>query len=199
MVLLIDNHDSFSHMLLDYLRRACAPVEVHFYRNDTITLAEIEALSPAGIVLSPGPGRPADHPLLAAILRRLAARVPILGVCLGHQAIGMHFGARLDRAIYPIHGKTSDVFHHGKGLFDGMPSPFTAARYHSLILREMAGKAVLNQTAWTARGECMAIEHRHFPSMGVQFHPEAICTEGGLRLLQNWAARYLHLHYALQI
>lgn len=191
MIALIDNHDSFSHMLLDYVRQAVgADHEVVFFRNDDVRLEQLQGYPLTGLVLSPGPGRPEEYPILESIIHAFHGKLPLLGVCLGHQAIGCHFGWTLERAAYPMHGKISRVFHCEEGLFRGLPQGFAATRYHSLVLCRPAGleASELRRSAWTPDGAVMAVHHHSAPTYGIQFHPEAVCTEYGLALLQQWAA-----------
>jgi anthranilate synthase component 2 len=184
MVLLIDNYDSFVHNLARYLRRL--GVETVVRRNDAVTVAEIRALAPAAIVLSPGPCTPSEAGVVLEVVRQLAGVMPMLGVCLGHQAIAQAFGGQIVRAAEPMHGRTSEVFHDGSGLFAGLPSPLVACRYHSLVAEENTLPRELRVTARTLDGTIMALEHREWPVCGVQFHPEAILTQGGYRLLANF-------------
>lgn len=186
MILVVDNYDSFTYNLVQYLSEMGQKLTV--LRNDQFTLDEIERLSPERIVLSPGPGTPEEAGLTVEVVRRFAGRVPILGVCLGHQAIGYAFGAEVVRAPRLMHGKTSPIHHDGKGLFTGIPSPFQATRYHSLILRKETLPACIQITATTDQGEVMGIRHRDYPIEGVQFHPEAILTQHGKELLWNFLA-----------
>lgn len=186
MILVVDNYDSFTYNLVQYLSEMGQKLTV--FRNDQFTLDDIERLSPERIVLSPGPGTPQEAGLTVEVVRRFAGRVPILGVCLGHQAIGYAFGAEIVRAPRLMHGKTSPIHHDGKGLFAGLPSPFEATRYHSLILRKESLPECLQITATTDQGEVMGIRHREYPIEGVQFHPEAILTQHGKELLWNFLA-----------
>lgn len=183
MVVVVDNYDSFTYNLVQYVGELGAEVQV--FRNDAVTLAEIEALQPAHIVISPGPGDPDDGGISNDVIRALGEKTPVLGVCLGHQCIGHVYGGRVSRAARLMHGKTSNVYHHGRGLFAGVPSPFRATRYHSLIVEEPLPDC-LEVTAFTRDGEVMALRHRVFPVVGVQFHPESILTEHGKRILQNF-------------
>lgn len=185
MVLLIDNYDSFTWNLAQYLGELGATVEVR--RNDAIDLDAVRALSPAHIVISPGPGRPEDAGVSVAVVRELGAAVPILGVCLGHQAIGLAFGGEVVRAPRPMHGKTSTIEHDGRGVFAGLTAPFTAARYHSLIVAEAGLPDELEIAARAAgEGSIMALRHRSWPVHGVQFHPESVMTGEGRRILRNF-------------
>ncbi len=185
MVLLIDNYDSFTWNLAQYLGELGATVEVR--RNDAIDLDAVRALSPAHIVISPGPGRPEDAGVSVAVVRELGAAVPILGVCLGHQAIGLAFGGEVVRAPRPMHGKTSTIEHDGRGVFAGLTAPFPAARYHSLIVAEAGLPDELEIAARAAgEGSIMALRHRSWPVHGVQFHPESVMTGEGRRILRNF-------------
>ena len=186
MILFIDNYDSFTYNLVDYVGRTGAEVLVR--RNDRISLAEVGELQPEGIVISPGPGRPEQAGICLDLIRHAGARVPILGVCLGHQCIGLAYGASVIRGPEPVHGKTSLIHHNGRGIFGGIPSPFPAARYHSLVVDRPTLPAQLEMTAWTADGLVMAVRHKIHPVQGVQFHPESIATDAGLRIIENWLA-----------
>ncbi|MBP6016090.1 MAG: aminodeoxychorismate/anthranilate synthase component II [Candidatus Promineofilum sp.] len=183
MVLVIDNYDSFTYNLVQYLGELGADVRV--VRNDAITPDEIAAQRPTHIVISPGPGTPDDGGVSNEVIRRFGPTTPVLGVCLGHQCIGQVYGGVVSRAPRLMHGKTSSVYHNGHGLFNGVPSPFTATRYHSLIVEE-ALPETLAVTAFTRDGEVMGLQHREYPVVGVQFHPESILTEHGKRILQNF-------------
>ena len=185
MVLLIDNYDSFTFNLAQYLGELGAEVTVR--RNDQITLDEIAALQPARIVISPGPGRPEDAGISIAVIQRFGASLPILGVCLGHQAMGAAFGGNVVRAARLMHGKSSVIEHDGKGVFAGLTAPFPAARYHSLAVSETGWPAVLEIAARSSDDQTvMALRHREWPMHGVQFHPESILTSEGRRLLRNF-------------
>jgi anthranilate synthase component 2/para-aminobenzoate synthetase component 2 len=183
MVLVIDNYDSFTYNLVQYLGELGADVRV--VRNDAITPDEIAELRPTHIVISPGPGTPDDGGVSNEVIRRFGPTTPVLGVCLGHQCIGQVYGGVVSRAPRLMHGKTSSVYHNGHGLFNGVPSPFTATRYHSLIVEE-ALPETLAVTAFTRDGEVMGLQHREYPVVGVQFHPESILTDHGKRILQNF-------------
>ena len=185
-VLVIDNYDSFVYNLVQYLGELGAEPIVH--RNDAITLDAIRAMRPDAILVSPGPGRPEDAGISQQVIAELGPHIPLLGVCLGHQAIGQVFGADVVRAPTLLHGKTSSVTHQGVGVLSGLAMPFTATRYHSLVIDPESMPGVLEVTATTADGIVMAVRHRTHPIHGVQFHPEAILTEGGHRLLQNFLA-----------
>lgn len=183
-ILLIDNYDSFTYNLVHYLSELGAEVTVK--RNDALTIEDIRAMKPQGIVISPGPGRPEDAGITLALIRELGQEIPIFGVCLGHQAIGQVFGGEVVRAKEIMHGKTSPVVHQGKGVFKGLPSPFAATRYHSLIIAPEAFPAALEITARTEDGVIMGVQHKTFPIHGVQFHPESIASEHGHQLLKNF-------------
>lgn len=185
-VLLIDNYDSFTYNLFQYLSELGARVDVR--RNDTISVAEAAALRPDRLVVSPGPCTPAEAGISIAIIRELGPQVPTLGVCLGHQAIGAAFGGAVVRAPQVMHGKLSAICHEGAGVFAGLANPFTATRYHSLIVRREDLPAELEVTAWTDDGLIMGLRHRRYPIEGVQFHPESILTEGGKQLLNTFLA-----------
>jgi anthranilate synthase/aminodeoxychorismate synthase-like glutamine amidotransferase len=184
MVLMIDNYDSFTYNLVQYLGELGQ--EVLVYRNDKITLDQIAALKPSHVILSPGPCTPNEAGICLDLIRHFAGRIPILGVCLGHQAIGQAFGGRVVRAPRLMHGKTSAIHHDGRTIFAGIPSPFTATRYHSLIVEKDSLPDCLEITAWTDMGEIMGLRHRELPVEGVQFHPESILTEYGHDLLANF-------------
>ncbi len=184
MLLMIDNYDSFTYNLVQYLAELGADVRV--YRNDAITLDEVAALAPTQIVVSPGPCTPSEAGISVPLIQRFAGQIPILGVCLGHQAIGQAFGGRIVRAQRVMHGKLSPVTHDDRGVFRGIPSPFTVTRYHSLAIERDNCPDCLKVTAWTDDGEIMGVRHRQFAVEGVQFHPEAILTEHGMRLLGNF-------------
>jgi anthranilate synthase component 2 len=184
MLLMIDNYDSFTYNLVQYFGELGEKVRV--FRNDKITLEEIENLRPARIVISPGPCSPEEAGISVPAIRKFAGKIPILGVCLGHQAIGAAFGGEIIRSAYLMHGKTSPIHHDGKELFKGLPNPFEATRYHSLIVERPSLPACLEMTAWVAEGEIMGLRHRELPLWGVQFHPESILTVGGMDLLRNF-------------
>jgi len=186
MLLMIDNYDSFTYNLVQYLGELGADVHVH--RNDAITLEQIAAWEPSLIVISPGPCTPNEAGISVPLIQRFAGRIPILGVCLGHQAIGQAFGGRIVRAQRVMHGKLSPVTHDGRGVFAGLPSPFAATRYHSLAIETASLPATLEVTATADDGEIMGVRHRELAVEGVQFHPEAILTEHGKRLLANFLA-----------
>ena len=183
-LLMIDNYDSFTYNIVQYFGELGAEVEV--FRNDEITVEQIAAKQPDRLVVSPGPCSPLEAGISVAAIQHFAGKLPILGVCLGHQAIGQAFGGDVVRAKALMHGKTSQIHHDGKGLFAGMPNPFTATRYHSLAVERATLPADLVVTAWTEDGEIMGLQHKTRPIYGVQFHPESIATEGGHQLLANF-------------
>jgi anthranilate synthase component 2 len=187
LFLLIDNYDSFTYNLWHYLGELGAEAKV--FRNDALTVDQALAMRPEGIVISPGPCDPDRAGICLELVRRAAGRVPLLGVCLGHQAIGQAFGGHIVRAPTPVHGKTSAIHHDGRGLFAGLPSPFEATRYHSLIVDKASLPACLEVTAWTEDGLIMALAHRELNLHGVQFHPESIASEHGHRVLGNFLDR----------
>ena len=184
MVLVIDNYDSFTFNLVQYLGEMGVEMQVH--RNDQITLEQAEALKPDRILISPGPCSPRESGLSNEIIRRWAGQVPILGVCLGHQCIGHVFGGDVVVNYRMMHGKTSPIHHDGKDLFAGMPNPFAATRYHSLVIQRDSMPECLTVTAWTEEGEVMGVRHKTLPVWGVQFHPESILTESGRAILANF-------------
>ncbi len=184
MILVLDNYDSFTYNLVQYFGELGA--NLHVVRNDQITIAEIEKLAPERIVVSPGPCTPHEAGISSDVIRTFGPRLPILGVCLGHQCIGEVFGGEVVRADRLMHGKTSPILHRGEGVFKGLHSPFEATRYHSLIVKRDTLPACLQITAETAEGEIMGLRHREMPVHGVQFHPESILTTEGKRLLQNF-------------
>ncbi len=184
MILVIDNYDSFTYNLVQYLGELGA--DPHVVRNDALDVAGVAALRPDRIVISPGPGTPEQAGVSLEVIRRLGGGTPILGVCLGHQAIGQAFGGIVARAKRQMHGKTSEIRHDGHGLFAGLSNPFTATRYHSLVVLPDSVPAELEVTAWAEDGEIMGVRHRTLPIEGVQFHPESILTLEGKRLLGNF-------------
>jgi anthranilate synthase component 2 len=187
MLLMIDNYDSFTYNLVQYFGELGE--QVRTIRNDEITLAEIDAMKPDRICISPGPKAPAQAGVSVDILREFKGKVPILGVCLGHQAIGEAFGGKVIRAKQVMHGKTSQIAHTGVGVFKNLPSPFTVIRYHSLAIERSSLPDCLEVTAWTDDGEIMGVRHREFDIEGVQFHPESILSEHGHALLKNFLVR----------
>ena len=186
-VLVIDNYDSFVYNLVQYLGELGVEPVVH--RNDALSVAQAVDLGADAVLLSPGPGRPEDAGILCELIPALAGTVPVFGVCLGHQAIGHVYGAKVVRAPELMHGKTSAVFHRGQGVFAGLESPLTATRYHSLVIDADTVPAELEVTAWTADGMVMGVRHRHLAVEGVQFHPESILTTAGHQLLANFVAQ----------
>jgi anthranilate synthase component 2 len=184
MLLMIDNYDSFTYNLVQYLSELGADVQV--YRNDALTLEQIAIWKPARIVLSPGPCTPSEAGICVPLIQRFVGAIPILGVCLGHQAIGQAFGGRIVRAKRVMHGKLSEVKHNGAGVFEGLESPLTATRYHSLVIERASLPTCLEVTAESEDGEIMGVRHREAALEGVQFHPEAILTERGHELLANF-------------
>ncbi len=184
MLLLIDNYDSFTYNLYQYFEELGAPTKV--IRNDDMSVAQIRALNPQGIVLSPGPGNPDEAGVTLSVIQELGHQIPILGICLGHQAIGQVFGGKVTRADRLVHGKTSSIVHNGNGLFRGLRSPFKATRYHSLVVNPSSMPECLEVTAQTEDGVIMGLRHKVYNVQGVQFHPESILTEGGKTLLSNF-------------
>ncbi|NNG24707.1 anthranilate synthase component II [Telluria aromaticivorans] len=187
MLLMIDNYDSFTYNIVQYLGELGE--DVHTVRNDQITLEQIETMAPERICISPGPKAPKDAGISLDILREFKGKLPILGVCLGHQAIGEAFGGKVIRAKQVMHGKTSLIAHTGEGVFKGLPSPFTVIRYHSLAIERASLPDCLEVTAWTDDGEIMGVRHKEFDIEGVQFHPESILSEHGHALLKNFLVR----------
>ncbi|ECC8924533.1 aminodeoxychorismate synthase component 2 [Salmonella bongori] len=187
MILLIDNYDSFTWNLYQYFCELGAEVQVR--RNDALTLTQIDAMSPQKIVISPGPCTPDEAGISLAVIRHYAGRIPMLGVCLGHQAIAQAFGASVVRAAKVMHGKTSPIAHNGQGVFQGLPSPLTVTRYHSLIVDPVTLPDCFEITAWSETQEIMGIRHRQWDLEGVQFHPESILSEQGHALLENFLQR----------
>jgi anthranilate synthase/aminodeoxychorismate synthase-like glutamine amidotransferase len=184
MVLMIDNYDSFTYNLVQYLGGLGAVVKV--FRNDKITLEKIKKLKPKKIVISPGPGRPEDAGVSCDVIREFAGKVPILGVCLGHQCLGYVYGGKIVNAKRLMHGKTSMIYHDKKDIFKGLANPFEATRYHSLLVEKKSLPQCLEVTAWTKAGEIMGLKHRAYPLWGVQFHPESILTKAGMDILRNF-------------
>ncbi|MES2672204.1 MAG: aminodeoxychorismate/anthranilate synthase component II [Pseudomonadota bacterium] len=192
MILMVDNYDSFTYNLVQYLQTLGADVNV--VRNDELTVAQIDALNPSGIVISPGPCTPNEAGVSVDLIRELGHRIPVLGVCLGHQSIGQAYGGDVVRAGRIMHGKTSRIHHEGKGVFAGLPDGYEATRYHSLVVAQGSLPDTLEVTAWTENDdgtveEIMGLRHREHPVEGVQFHPESILTEHGHALLKNFLAR----------
>lgn len=191
MILVIDNYDSFTYNLVQYLGELGAEMaiaqEIQVYRNDQITLEHIRQLQPDAILISPGPGRPEDAGISPQLIAELAPEMPILGVCLGHQAIGLVYGGTITSATELMHGKVSQIHHSGGGLFEGLENPFSATRYHSLVIDRDSCPDVLEQIAWVEDGTIMAVRHRNYPHLqGVQFHPESILTTAGKQILRNF-------------
>ncbi|SHG72295.1 anthranilate synthase, component II [Thermosyntropha lipolytica DSM 11003] len=184
MILIIDNYDSFTYNLVQYVRETGKEVAV--YKNDLLEIRDIESLSPEGIIISPGPGTPEEAGICIEVIEKLGDRIPILGVCLGHQAIACAYGGKVERNWRLMHGKVSPIYHDGKGVYEGLKNPFYATRYHSLVVKEEALPAELLITSRTREGEIMGIRHRIFPVEGVQFHPESIMTEEGRKIIGNF-------------
>ena len=184
MILVIDNYDSFTYNLVQYLGELGAEVVVR--RNDAVSADEVRALGPAGVLISPGPGRPDEAGVSLELIAELGSGTPIFGVCLGHQSIAQHFGAAVVRAERLMHGRTSPIHHDGAGVFANLPSPLTATRYHSLIVKRDTVPSELEITAWTDEDEVMGLRHVELPIEGVQFHPESFLTEHGHALIKNW-------------
>jgi anthranilate synthase component II len=187
MVLVIDNYDSFTYNLVQYLGEMGCTLNI--VRNDQVTVEDIRRMRPERIVISPGPCTPSDAGIILEVVRDLHKEYPLLGVCLGHQAIAQALGGRIVKAPEIVHGKTSEIHHHGGGVFEGLPNPFVATRYHSLIVERETVPACLEVTAWTSSGLIMGLRHREFPTFGVQFHPESIATEHGKAILEH----FLHM------
>jgi anthranilate synthase component 2 len=193
LIIVIDNYDSFTYNLVQYLgelgQELPVAAKIEVYRNDQITLETIKQLNPDGIVISPGPGRPEDAGISLQLIEQLGPKLPILGVCLGHQSIGQVFGGKIVPAPVLMHGKTSEIYHRQVGVFEGLETPFTATRYHSLVIEPDSLPEVLEITAWVEDGTIMGIRHRNYPHIqGVQFHPESILTNSGKLLLRNFLA-----------
>ena len=191
MIIVIDNYDSFTYNLVQYLgelgKELPVASEIQVYRNDKIDLEQIQRLQPDGIVISPGPGRPEDAGISGSLYTNLGVTLPILGVCLGHQSLGQVFGAEIAAAPILMHGKTSEIYHTGVGVFRGLANPFTATRYHSLVIDRSSCPEVLEITAWVEDGTIMGVRHRNYPHLeGVQFHPESILTSSGKQLMRNF-------------
>ncbi len=188
MILIIDNYDSFTYNLVQRLGELNADLEVRVLRNDAVTLEQIEEMAPERIIISPGPCTPNEAGISVELVRRFAGKLPLLGVCLGHQAIAQAFGGRIVRAERLMHGKTSEIYHDGRGVYNGLPNPFTATRYHSLIVDRDTLAEQFQISAWTDRNELMGIRHRELAVEGVQFHPESFLTGHGPDLLANFLA-----------
>jgi len=183
-VVVVDNYDSFTYNLVQYIESLGGECDVRL--NDRVTVEQIREARPDGVLLSPGPGNPDEAGVTLSVIEQLAGSLPIFGVCLGHQAIGQAFGGKVIRAPELMHGKTSGIEHDGRTIYQGLPSPFQATRYHSLIVEEASFPDALEVTARTQKGEIMGLRHRKFAVEGVQFHPESILTDHGLRLIENW-------------
>jgi len=188
MILLLDNYDSFTYNLLHYLAELGEEVVVK--RNDELSLADVMNMQPEAIVISPGPGTPEDSGICLELVKEVAGKIPLFGVCLGHQTIGQAFGGKVIRGEKPMHGKISKIIHEGKGIFAGIPSPFNATRYHSLIVEESSFPACLEVTARTEDGVIMALQHREYNIHSVQFHPESIASEHGHALLKHFIGTF---------
>lgn len=184
MLVLIDNYDSFTYNLVQYFGQLGVTPQV--FRNDQVTIAELDALHPDRLVISPGPCTPSEAGISCAAIQAFAGRIPVLGVCLGHQSIGQVFGGNIVRADRLMHGKTSPIHHDNRGVFTDLPNPFEATRYHSLVIAPASLPACLERSAWTAEGEIMGVRHRELTVEGVQFHPESILTDAGMSLLNNF-------------
>jgi anthranilate synthase/aminodeoxychorismate synthase-like glutamine amidotransferase len=184
MIAVVDNYDSFTYNLVQYVGALGEKVVVH--RNDQVTVAALQALEPDGLLVSPGPGEPKDAGISEDAIRAFSGTIPVLGVCLGHQAIGEVFGGKVVRAGRLMHGKTSPILHKGRGLFAGLDNPFEATRYHSLIVERAGLPEVLEAVAWTPEGELMGLKHSTHETWGVQFHPESVLTQQGMRLVENF-------------
>lgn len=191
MILMIDNYDSFTYNLVQYIGEI--GVEVKVVRNDELTIDAIERLAPQVIVVSPGPCTPNEAGISLDVITHFAGKIPIFGVCLGHQSIGQAFGGKVIRAKKLMHGKTSPVFHDNKGVNEHMPNPFRATRYHSLLVEKESLPDCLEVTSWTEEGEIMGLRHKEFPIEGVQYHPESIMTEEGKKLIRNFIEKYSFL------
>lgn len=197
MILVIDNYDSFTYNLVQYFGELGEEIEV--YRNDQITVMDIERKKPKYIIISPGPCTPIEAGISLEVIAKFSGKIPILGVCLGHQAIAQAFGGLVKRADRLMHGKTSTIFHDQKTIFKGIPMPFKATRYHSLIIDEENLPACIEVSAKTLEGEIMAIRHKEYPIEGVQFHPEAILTEYGKEILNNFLVYYAEMAYEMDV
>jgi len=194
LILVIDNYDSFTYNLVQYLGELGTELsvasEIKVYRNDQISLAQVRQLQPDGVVISPGPGRPEAAGISLALIAELGPTLPILGVCLGHQSIGQVYGGKIVAAPELMHGKTSEIYHTGIGVFERLEKPFTATRYHSLVIEQKTCPEILEVTAWTEDGTIMGVRHRNYSHIeGVQFHPESILTHSGKQLLRNFLLR----------
>lgn len=197
MIMVIDNYDSFTYNVVQYFGELGEEIEV--YRNDQITIIDIERKKPKYIIISPGPCTPIEAGISLEVIAKFSGKIPILGVCLGHQAIAQAFGGLVKRADRLMHGKTSDIYHDQKTIFKGIPMPFKATRYHSLIVDDESLTACLEVSARTSEGEIMAIRHKEYPIEGVQFHPEAILTEYGKEILNNFLVYYAEMAYEMDV
>lgn len=197
MILFIDNYDSFTYNLVQYFGELGEKIEV--YRNNELTILDIERKNPKYLVISPGPCTPTEAGISLEVIKKFSGKIPILGVCLGHQAIAYAFGGEVKRAQTLMHGKTSNIYHDNKTIFNGICSPFKATRYHSLIVENEGLPSCLEVTARTSEGEIMAIRHKEYPIEGVQFHPEAILTEYGKELLKNFLLYYAVVSYEMDV
>jgi anthranilate synthase/aminodeoxychorismate synthase-like glutamine amidotransferase len=186
MLVLIDNYDSFTYNLVQKLGEIDRTLPMRIFRNDKVTVAEVDSLKPTHIVISPGPCTPKEGGISNDVIKHFAPRIPLLGVCLGHQCIGFNYGATVERAARLMHGKTDQIHHDGKTLYVGMPNPFTATRYHSLIIRNGTLPPEFEISSWTDQDEIMGVRHKIWPLEGVQFHPESFLTEQGEKLLANF-------------
>jgi len=187
MILVIDNYDSFTYNLVQYLAELGSSVKV--FRNNMVSLDKVKQLAPERIVISPGPGRPENAGISCALIKEFSGKIPILGVCLGHQCLGYAYGAKIIGAEKLMHGKTSLIYHNGKFIFKGIPSPFEATRYHSLLVAKNNLPESLEIIAWTKEGEVMGLRHKDYPLWGVQFHPESILTKAGKDILANFLSK----------
>lgn len=184
MIVIIDNYDSFTYNLVDIVASSGADYQV--IRNDQMTIQELSALNPSGILISPGPGRPEDAGISQEAIAFFGPKIPVFGVCLGHQALAQVYGGEVVHAPRLMHGKTSEIYHEGEGIYESISKPFTATRYHSLIVKKESLPKDLLITSWTQEDEIMGLKHRHYPVEGVQFHPESILTSEGAKLVLNW-------------
>ena len=187
MTLIIDNYDSFTYNLVQLVGQLTK--EIRVVRNDKITVTEVRELRPHHVVISPGPGRPENAGICVKLIRSMGQTIPILGVCLGHQAIGYAFGGTITKALKLMHGKTSQIYHHGHGLFHGVPNPYTATRYHSLVISHENIPPELEVTALTKDDTIMGVRHRKYPIEGIQFHPESILSRDGFKIIENFLGR----------
>lgn len=189
MIVLIDNYDSFVHNIARYFQ--CCGQSTTVHRNDAITLQDLKALAPTALVISPGPCTPTEAGISVEAIQHFAPTIPILGICLGHQAIAVAFGGRVTRAHYPLHGGAAHITHDDRGIFEGLPNPLAVGRYHSLIVSYDAFPTCLEVSATSVQGEIMAIQHRTYPTIGVQFHPESVLTEQGYAMIEAFIKQYV--------